>query len=186
MVSVSKPNETRWFRFRPKPPGFAKPTNETIFKPKTTFFKDSEIILSFYLTNLAKKRRNIYIFFFITVHCSLPKLSRKNWSRKHSYKLGVSFGFGFGFGFPKPIGFRFRFRPKPKKRFRSITKLNTYIQYFEIKLILSINVRIIFVTTLTFFPTYNCNLFIGTLVRHVWYQWSTRIPFAWSLTCNLQ
>ena len=62
MVSVSKPNETKWFRFRPKPPGFAKPTNETIFKPKTTFFKDSEIILSFYLTNLAKNTTE-YNFF---------------------------------------------------------------------------------------------------------------------------
>ena len=62
MVSVSKPNETKWFRFRPKPPGFAKPTNETIFKPKTTFFKESEIILSFYLTNLAKNTTE-YNFF---------------------------------------------------------------------------------------------------------------------------
>ena len=121
MVSVSKPNETSWFRFRSKPPGFAKPTNETIFKPKTTFFKDSEIILSFYLTNLAKKRRNITFFSPLLFIVNFPNYQGKNNLKIYNLKIAIYWvlasvsvsvsvsqnplGFGFGFDRNQKSGF---------------------------------------------------------------------------------
>ena len=119
MVSVSKPNETKWFRFRPKPPGFAKPTDETIFKPKTTLFKDSEIILSFYLTNFAKKTTEYDFFSQLLFIVHFPNYQGKNNLKIYKLKIaiyyvGVCFGFSFGFGQNRnrnPMGFG---KPKPK------------------------------------------------------------------------